>query len=331
MDEQTYDLKPARKAFSRIGLAFSAILVVATVCQLLWIFIPELIWGEENWTNSTSWGMWIGTFAPLYAIAIPIGLLIMRKLPAQRPEENKLTVGKFLLWLPICFCLMYAGNLIGNFLSMLFSWGRAENSLNDYAMDNNPLKIVVMVILAPLLEEFICRKQIIDRTRQYGEKTAILLSALVFGLLHQNLFQFFYAFALGLVFAYIYIRTGRLRYPVLLHSIVNFMGAVVAPAILSLLDMEALANINPAATDAQILAMYKDILPGLLLLMLYSTFLMAISIAGLVLLILKIRKLEWKEAATPLPKGTAAKTVYRNAGMILYIVLCVISIILALL
>ena len=70
---------------------------------------------------------------------------------------------------------------------------------------------------------------------------------------------------------------------------------------------------------------------GLLLLMLYSTFLMAMSIAGLVLLILKIRKLEWKEAATPLPKGTATKTVYRNAGMILYIVICVISIILALL
>ena len=36
MDEQTYHLPQAKKTFSRIGLAFSAILVVSTALQLLW-------------------------------------------------------------------------------------------------------------------------------------------------------------------------------------------------------------------------------------------------------------------------------------------------------
>lgn len=322
MDESHIDLLPARKTFSRIGLAFCAILVIATILQVLWFAIPSAIWGENNWAISSSWGIWIGTFAPLYFIAIPVSLLILRKLPAQAPQDAKLGSGNFFIFLPICIFLMYTGNLIGTGLSLLLSGGNAQNAVVDLAMDTNPLKIVVMVILAPLLEEYVCRKQLIDRTRQYGEKTAVLLSALVFGLLHQNLFQFFYAFGLGLVFAYIYTRTGRLRYSVVLHAIINFMGSVVAPWIVSLTN-----GTDPSATPEQL----TEALPGMLVMLLYALFLIGMSIAGLVLLIVKSKQLVWKEAAAPLPKGSAAKTVYLNVGMVLYVLVCVAGFVLALL
>ncbi len=331
MNESTYSPAPAKKVFSRIGLALCAILAITFVVQLILLTVPMIIWGENNWMSTSSWGMWLSTFIPLYLVAIPVGLLIMRKLPAQAPQDNKLGVKNFFVFLPICFCLMYSGNIIGTALSGLLSGGTAENALTDYIMDSNPLKIAFIVILAPLLEELVCRKQIIDRTRQYGEKTAVFLSALTFGLLHQNLFQFFYAFALGLVFAYIYIRTGRLRYPVILHSIINFMGSVVAPWILSLEGMEALSNVNPNATPAEMMALYQEILPAMAIFLLYTLLLLGLSIAGLVLLILKCRQLVWKEAAEQLPKGAGFKTVYLNVGMILYILICIATTVLALL
>ena len=65
-----------------------------------------------------------------------------------------------------------------------------------------------LVIVGPIFEEWLFRKQLIDHTRKYGEKTAILLSGLAFGLFHMNLFQFFYAFLLGLMFGYVYTRTS---------------------------------------------------------------------------------------------------------------------------
>lgn len=331
MDELTYDLSPARKAFSRIGLALCTILVASTLVQVIWFVVPTAIWGEDNKVSTSSWWMWLGTIVPLYMIAIPLGLLIMRKLPAQTPQNNRLGAKNFLVFLPICFCLMYGGNLIGTVLSMILSGGTAQNTVADYAMDTNPLKILVMVVLAPLLEEYVCRKQIVDRTRQYGEKIAVFLSALTFGLLHQNLFQFFYAFGLGMVFGYIYTRTGRLRYTVLLHGIVNFMGAVVAPWIISLLDMEALMNMDPNAAPDEIMVLYGEMLPGLMVYLLYALFLMGMAIAGLVLLILKCRRLIWKEADAQLPKGTAVKTVYLNVGMVLYVLLCLAAIVFSLL
>lgn len=325
MEEEIYDVTPARKTFSKIGLSLCVMLLLATAFQVLWFALP----GEDSWMVSSSWGMWLGSFLPLYAVAIPVCLLVMRKLPAQAPRKIKLGTKNFFIFLPICFCVMYAGSLLGNLLSALLSGGSAENALVDYAMDTNPLKILVMVILAPLLEEYVFRKQLIDRTAVYGEKIAVLLSAVTFGLMHQNLFQFFYAFGLGLVFAYIYIRTGRLRYTVIFHGIVNFLGSVVAPWILTMLDLEALEAMDPNAPAEEIMALYGQLLPGMLLLV-YFLFLMGMFVAGLVLLIIQCRKLVWKEVPAQLPKGSAFKTVYLNVGMGLFVLICLVSIVLTL-
>ena len=70
---------------------------------------------------------------------------------------------------------------------------------------------------------------------------------------------------------------------------------------------------------------------GSSLYMLYALFLMGMALAGLILLILKFRKLIWHPAAEELPKGTAFKTVYLNVGMVIYVLLCAGGIVLALL
>lgn len=323
MNEETFDLKPVRRVFSRVGLSLFVISAAAIILQLLWFQVPGIL--------DSSWGMWLGTFVPLYVVAVPLGLLVMKGLPAERPEDHPLGGKGFLVFLLIGYCLMYGGNLIGTLLSFLLSGGTAQNAILDFAMDSNPIKILFMVILAPTIEEYIFRRQLIDRTVRYGEKTAVLLSALTFGLLHQNLFQFFYAFGLGLVFAYIYTRTGRLRYSVGLHAIINFLGSVVAPLILSMVDLEALANLDPAATDTEMLLLMGDMLPGLVVYMLYAFLMMGLAIAGLVLLIVHHRKLLWKDAPSPLPEGTAFKTVYCNIGMGLFGLLCLCMTVLALL
>jgi DMSO/TMAO reductase YedYZ heme-binding membrane subunit len=57
---------------------------------------------------------------------------------------------------------------------------------------------------------------------------------------------------------------------------------------------------------------------------------MGLSVVGLVVLILKCRKLEWREAQLQLSGDSLVKTVYGNAGMIAFAVLSLIFIILAL-
>lgn len=329
MDELNVDLRTAKRRFSMVGFAFVALVAAAILAQLLLLAVEKLIWGEAEPAAGASWWMWLQTFVPMYLVAFPVCFLMLRLgVPARAPERRSLTVRQFLMAIPICFCLMYGGNLVGTLLSLLLSGGTAVNAVQEYAMDQSPLKILVMVILAPLLEELICRKLLIDRIGRYGEKLTVLLSGLIFGLLHQNLFQFFYAFALGAVFAYIYIRTGKLRYTVILHAIINFMGSVIAPFVLSLLDMDA---VNRLAGGQGSMEELLAILPGYLVLMAYSGVLLGLSVFGLVLLILKARRLPWKITAEQLPRQQALKAAFVNVGMIVYIALCLVMTVLALL
>lgn len=326
MEEQVYDYSSARRVFSRVGFALLALLVITTGLQSLWFFLP----GEDSWMVNSSWGYWLGSFLPLYLVAMPVAIAILKTLPAQAPEDHKLPGKAFAVLIPICFCVMYAGNLVGNLLSMLLSGGNAQNAVASYAMDTNPIKVLFLVILAPLLEELLCRKLIMDRTRQYGEKVAVVFSGMVFALMHQNFFQFFYAFGLGVVFAYVYLRTGRLRYSVILHAIINFIGGVVAPLALSLMDQDALLSLDPSAPMEELMAVYAKILPGLLLTGLYSMVLMGLAIAGLVLIIVNRKHLLWKTADSQL-QDRQIKTAYLNVGMVAYILLCAVSFVLALL
>ena len=160
-----------QKSFSRMGLALFVMLVVTTLVQAVCSY------------ETYPWLIWAISFLPLYVAGVPIGLAMMRRLPAEEnPETASLSVGKLLKYLVMSIGVMYAGNLIGTGLSSLFSGGSAENPLLNYVFDNSPLKVIVIVILAPLVEEYIFRKQIIDRLSKYGEGVAIVFSGVTFGL-----------------------------------------------------------------------------------------------------------------------------------------------------
>ncbi len=324
-NEKKVDLKKAKKAFSRIGFALCMVILVVNIVQIA-LMIVLALFKKENFLE-TSTGMWIASMVPLYIFAFPAGLLMIRSIPRNAPEKKEITFKTFFVYVCIAFFFMNVGNYIGVFLSMFLSQGTAENALNTFALDTNPLKILVMVILAPLLEEYIFRKQIIDRTKIYGEKTAVILSGLLFGLFHTNMFQFFYAFFLGVLFAYIYVRTGRLRYPVMIHGIINFCGSVIAPYIVSKIDMDTinkLSTMDPnSVPPEELMEIMMPIMPGLMMLLAYYAVSLGLSIAGFVLYILKKKNIRWTPAESQLPHFEIANTVYMNIGIVLFITITV--------
>lgn len=312
----------AKKLFSKIGFILSAVFVIMAVLQMAWVAI-----GKENWMTTSSLGGWLGSFLPIYLVAVPVGLFLFKRVEADPVTQTKLGGKDFTIYLLMCFPLMYIGNIIGTVLSVLLSGGQAQNAIMELASDTNWLKPIIMAVVAPIIEEYVFRKQIIDRTKRYGERTAVFLSAFTFALFHGNLFQFFYAFGLGLLFAYVYLKTGRLRYPIIFHCIINFMGSVVAPWILSNVDMTTISQIDAS----NIAALDESVIAGLAMYGLYVIFLLALVIAGLVLLIVRRKKFPFALAEKELPKGQKFFTTYANPGMITYIVLCTILIVISLL
>jgi hypothetical protein len=90
------------------------------------------------------------------------------------------------------------------------------------------LTVVSLVILAPVVEELIIRGLCQRRLEAImSPNKAIVLSALLFGIMHMNLIQGVYAFILGLFLGWIYKRGRNIMIPIMAHVTFNGMNYVV--------------------------------------------------------------------------------------------------------
>jgi phosphoglycerol transferase MdoB-like AlkP superfamily enzyme len=90
--------------------------------------------------------------------------------------------------------------------------------------------VVIMYMtsaLAPAFaEEFLFRGGFYTNLRPYGRTQAIILSALLFALMHQNIAQLFYTFVGGVAMAVMYELTGSIWCSVIYHMLNNQLAIV---------------------------------------------------------------------------------------------------------
>ena len=100
----------------------------------------------------------------------------------------------------------------------------------------NPIGLfLALVIAAPLFEEITCRGIVLPALRKrWGTGIAIAGSAVVFGALHMNPWQFFYATILGLTLGWLRVQSGSILPGILLHALNNGIswGLIVHPTLI---------------------------------------------------------------------------------------------------
>ena len=161
------------------------------------------------------------------AAGTALGIVLMRKIVKRGTpiEKRSLSFGRFVLIALICFGIWGVGALLGNLAELFGATQETMFSVENLGKGMLPYLIYAM-IGAPILEELAFRKVLLDRLHDFGEGYAAVISALLFGLMHGNHMQFFLAFFLGLVFAMVYQRTGRIVYTMLLHALINTTASI---------------------------------------------------------------------------------------------------------
>ena len=82
-------------------------------------------------------------------------------------------------------------------------------------------------IIAPFLEELFFRFLMVNKLKN-KPILAIILPALTFGIVHGNIVQGTYAFLLGMLFAYIYLKTNNLLTTFILHASINSSSVIIS-------------------------------------------------------------------------------------------------------
>lgn len=86
----------------------------------------------------------------------------------------------------------------------------------------NMLFILIPAIIAPILEEIIFRKIIFGSLyKRMNFFFAAILSALVFAAFHVDFSHLLMYTAMGLVFAFLYVKTKRIIVPIIVHAGMN--------------------------------------------------------------------------------------------------------------
>jgi len=313
-----------RYNFSAVSFCLFAFGIIAIAIQTLFIYILAAIANHYPQIIDASWLNYILILIPMYCIAFPLCILSFKLVPKAPPRDEKLSFGSLISY----FVMMVPVTLILNYLSIVLaavlSDGSATNPLNDIVSDVNIWQILTVVILGPIVEETIFRKLIIDRTRQFGEALSIIFSALCFGLFHTNVYQLFYASALGLLLGYIYTRTGRIRYSIILHIAFNFWGSVIPLKMAEYINEDLLNKISENAANLQDVLTNSELI-SISIYFIYIFIELGMFIAGIILWIIFIstKKFRLHPAPMELPKGSRFKTAFINLGFMFFFAYCI--------
>ena len=319
-------LKTYKKHFSSLGLMyfFGALIIIGVqvaVSMLVLAFAPSLL---DNPNLSL-----LVSMLPTYAIAFPLTSLLIRQVPGVQMKKHNMKPTQLLGAFTISYALMYLSNLAGQFFTNIIGiikGSPVDDAIADLVSELNPLTaLFVMVLLAPALEEWIFRKLLVDRTIRYGEGTAIFLSGLMFGLFHGNLNQFVYTFLVGAFWAFIYVKTGRLRYTIYLHMALNFMGSVG-----SLFFLDAISTLEGGSSAMNGFHFLLGMLIPLAIVIPYLIVVFGLVISGIVLLVTNWKRFRLIPAELFIPKEKRFSVIFLNVGMILYVLFWIIQIILQL-
>lgn len=104
---------------------------------------------------------------------------------------------------------------------------------------------MILCVLAPILEEAICRGVIMQLFKRYGTAASLIFSSLAFAMMHQSAQTFFAIFFLGMLLGLIRLTTGSLLASILAHAASNFYslcvlsGSAVSETIIEVIGIAA--------------------------------------------------------------------------------------------
>ena len=326
-----------KKSYSRYAFSAIMFLVAAVIVQLFNnIVLAKVL--PESFTNSSIFSF-LNIIIPEYFVGFPLLIILIMlvfKMDKKAPEKNKFGFGKFIVGLFLMIGAVGVGAVVGAAVNFAFTlpFGvkiTETNALANLMSGSNAFwRILTVGVLAPIVEEFVFRKFLIDRVVKYGEWVAIITSGLMFGLFHGNFSQFFFATLIGGIFAYVYIRTGKIWITIIYHMLLNLATSVITTTLLGMADPEAvtryselskqvLANPNDTALQAEMTEAMMASIPYILL-TLWFIFLIFLAIVGIVVWIIVLAKKKIKVQPTEAQVEKGMKYAWGNIGMIIFII-----------
>ena len=305
--KKTVDIKKERQNVSNLAIGIASITFSTLLAQIVVVNVLAIV---APWLIESSVAQMFISAITMYGIGMPLSMTYFNRCEVSPVKQKNLPLGSLFGVIVLCFALTYIGSIAGTLVEELLAalMGRTATNPVEETVSAIPLWAVFlfMVILAPIFEEIFFRKIVIDRLRRYGDVSAMVISGIVFGVIHGNFSQFFYAALLGVVFGAVYLHTGKLGYTIFLHMLINFMGGFYTT-----LMMEKFGGEIPLEFTEEIIAQYPT---GYAMMSIYSAIYSICLWLAIPVLITLLHKMQLKKGAVTLDGKQSFRVVFCNLG-----------------
>lgn len=162
----------------------------------------------------------------LLSIGIPSWIVyLIRKRKTDAHSFNLTVKNKRIIPFIIIAAIVLLMGVVGPITSLIPIPESFKKALIGLVSRRGVFTFMLMVIAAPVLEEFIFRGIILDGLlKRYSPTKSILVSSLLFGLVHLNPWQFITGFIIGIFSGWVYYRTRSLSFSIIIHAAANLTG-----------------------------------------------------------------------------------------------------------
>lgn len=226
-----------RRTANSVGLAMIAVSVI----PFLWSFIYMGVMRLFGFSYSTTVSLLRDpTFLQLLQIGLsafifvlPFGLVAAgerrqttRLIEFKRPKKG-LFLPYVLIGVGVCAFANIATSRLADFFSA-FGFSYSQPDLEVPGGVYGMILVFLSSAFAPaLVEEFAMRGVVMGSLRKFGEEFAIVVSAILFGLMHGNFIQIPFAFLIGLAVGVATMKTGSFWTGVAIHFINNLIATIL--------------------------------------------------------------------------------------------------------
>ncbi|HDR4448751.1 TPA: CPBP family intramembrane metalloprotease [Bacillus cereus] len=162
-----------------------------------------------------------------FSLTLVIFFLIYSKEMMSDPKLSIKLSRNSLVWILIGIILVFLAQMVGSMLdkSVFQLTTQSENTSSTVAAATiSPVALISIVLLAPLVEEFVFRYAAINiLTRKFKQISSILISSFFFSIMHFDFPFIFGYFLIGLILAVVYVCSNRLLVSFLVHASMNLI------------------------------------------------------------------------------------------------------------
>ena len=227
-----YEKKAARKTANFIGLGIIFISILSYTVRYLFRFIMYIYPSLNSIVEDP-------IFDYLYSASITVpgflvgGIILIKAqgckiknfVEFKKPKRNIFP----LIFIGLGICMV--GNIVAStfvsYLEELFNFSPKMTEI-DTPTDifGASIYIITTAVFPAIVEEFMYRGAVYGSLKKFGKPLAIIISALLFGLMHGNLIQIPFAFVVGLGLGFITAESDSIWPAIIVHFLNNFAACI---------------------------------------------------------------------------------------------------------